>query len=325
MTNFRFLLKNVVTIVACFAGCIIFSGCGDKEKESSNIEVQTKDALTQEMFADETGAKSVTFVTAGAWTSTITGASKSLRSGATVWISISPESGDKAGTHTISINLEPNDTGNERAAVIIISCNGTDITISVTQKATKEDGTLYEKPESGAFDGKITAKVENASEADNANVSKVQALLWDDNIDDDVVIASGSYANGNFTLTLPQTVSNNLLENVEDRFGDPEVEISDKKANIAIVWGFYYYDGDDKRVGSLDYEKGNIYAFFVYADKDVTVTGRSSDNDIYNMSLKKGWNIVYDNPTSIGKKGYTTQSIDGLKWYFYKDDDDIGY
>jgi len=112
--------------------------------------VENETALTQTSFADETSGKSgVTFVTNGAWTSTITeGTTKSTKSGTTSWVSITPDHGNSAGTYTIIISLEPNTTGKARSATITISCNGMDITIAVTQKgvsANAEDDDADER------------------------------------------------------------------------------------------------------------------------------------------------------------------------------------
>jgi uncharacterized protein YjdB len=116
-------------------------------------------ALTQTAFADETGVKSdVTFATTGAWTSSIAEgaapkpASMAIKSTSTAtksaneetgsWRTITPDHGDAAGKYTVTITLTPNTTGEDRTATITVSCNGTNITITVTQKAIKEDGTV---------------------------------------------------------------------------------------------------------------------------------------------------------------------------------------
>ncbi len=128
---------------------VVVTGCGDDEKENQPaIKPQSQEALTQTVYADQTDGKSgVTFVTTGPWTSTIKeGTLKSVKAGTDPWVSIDPASGDKAGTYTITIKLEPNATGEDRSANIIITCDGTDITITVTQKGIKEDGTKYERP-----------------------------------------------------------------------------------------------------------------------------------------------------------------------------------
>jgi len=138
-------LKSI-SLVGLLFGAAVFSGCDDKEKQP-NIKVENG-SLTQIVYADETSGKNdVTFVTSGAWTSAIAdGTAKSTKAGTVSWISINPDHGDKAGSYTVSIIIDQNDTGKERAAVITVSCNETDITITVTQKETKEDGTPYVKP-----------------------------------------------------------------------------------------------------------------------------------------------------------------------------------
>lgn len=107
-------------------------------------------SLVQTLFADDTVARSnVTFVTTGAWISTIkevaatdSATDNTSSKAATDWLQISPSSGDKAGSYTVAITLEPNYTGADRSVAVTVSSGGTDVTITVTQKATKEDGTL---------------------------------------------------------------------------------------------------------------------------------------------------------------------------------------
>jgi len=140
MKKVRFNLSRVVAIATCLAVTTMFSGCDDKNDEPTNITVGNRDALTQTVYADEKPL-AVSFETKGAWTSSISeGTSKSTVS----WISITPDSGNEAGEYTITIVLAPNDTGKDRSAVITISCDGTNISVNVTQKATNKDGTPYD-------------------------------------------------------------------------------------------------------------------------------------------------------------------------------------
>ena len=163
MTRLNFIKSAIIIASTVF----VLSSCEDKEPKT-DITVEDETALTQTSFADETSGKSgVTFVTAGAWTSTITvGTTKSTKAGTPSWISITPDHGDVGGTYTIAISLEPNTTGKDRAATITISCNGMDITITVTQKgepANDEDnepgqtsGITY--PETGKYGLNILAE-----------------------------------------------------------------------------------------------------------------------------------------------------------------------
>ena len=59
------------------------------------------------------------------------------------WLSLNMYSGD-AGEYTLTMTLQPNLTGQDRVAEIIITCADTVIRIRVEQKGTKADG---EKPE----------------------------------------------------------------------------------------------------------------------------------------------------------------------------------
>jgi len=129
----------------------MFSGC-NKENDPPAISVADENSLTQQVFADNEQGSSVSFTTTSAWTSSISAGSPSAQvaqtragTNSSDWISISPDHGN-AGTHTVAITLETNTTGSDRTATITISCNGKDIIITVTQKATKEDGNPYLEP-----------------------------------------------------------------------------------------------------------------------------------------------------------------------------------
>jgi hypothetical protein len=145
-------LRKVVAIAICLTVITVLSGCdNEKEKDTPAISVANNSSLTQEVYADNSQGKSgVSFTTTGAWTSNISTASseKSGQAKATKssldWVSVSPDSGKEAGNYTVAITLKTNTTGADRTAIITISCNGTNITITVTQKGVKEDGTVPE-------------------------------------------------------------------------------------------------------------------------------------------------------------------------------------
>ncbi len=96
-----------------------------------------EDALLEQTVGSETlTAEGVSFTTTGAWTSQVVPVS--TKGSQPMWVSITPDHGDEAGTYTITINLEANDTGEDRKANIIISCGNQTITISITQLATED-------------------------------------------------------------------------------------------------------------------------------------------------------------------------------------------
>ena len=182
---------------------------------------------------------------------------------------------------------------------------------------------------SGAFDGVITAQVENGNIYNNL-VKRVTAgvLGYEDyNV---IVLASGPYANGGFTLTLPQTVDTNHLFLFLEDLNEDLVSISDKNVQIMVVGGYSGFAAFSSSTGDItinDYV-GNISAYkvdstgnpraesgtgtysmatieFIYADRDVTITATDTYTDgeyddhpkTFSISmfmfLKKGWNRVY--------------------------------
>ena len=166
MNKFNFF--KVFLAIMLFA----ISGCGDDENQPTNITVENKDALNQTVYANEMPA-TVSFVTKGAWTSSISeGATKSTVS----WLGISPDSGDEAGSYTITISIAPNDTGSDRSAIITITSDGTTISVTVSQKATKRDGTLYD-PDIAVTNGAALAQTIYANEKPEA-LSIVTKGAW---------------------------------------------------------------------------------------------------------------------------------------------------
>lgn len=116
----------------------IFASCDDLIGGDGQLVIDpVYDALLEQTVGSETiTAEGVSFTTTGAWTSQVVPVS--TKASQPMWVSITPDHGDDAGTYTISINLEANDTGKDRKANIIISCGEQTITISITQVATPE-------------------------------------------------------------------------------------------------------------------------------------------------------------------------------------------
>ena len=165
-----------------------------------------------------------------------------------------------------------------------------------------------------AFDGKITAKVENWNDYKSI-VSKVSV----DITKEDIVF--GTVTNDGFSLTLPKTINDGYLDNI-DLYSSSEVKISDMQAHFFEVWDFYIegYNSDDEYVGRFKYMKENTNlttsVSFFYVDRDVTITGSDKWN-IFNVSLKKGWNKVYTTEDDNGgRTEISTKEVSGLKWYF---------
>ena len=139
-------LRNLVAIVACLAGMAIYFGCTEKDNVPG-IEITTGGqdlSKVQEFFAEANEAASTLgFVTKGAWSSKVTLENTSSRKADdSVWLTIDPSWGDKAGPYTVTISLAANTTGQDRTASVTLSSGGTDITMNLTQKAVTKDGYL---------------------------------------------------------------------------------------------------------------------------------------------------------------------------------------
>jgi hypothetical protein len=136
--------KIVVRLLSLLLAVALFNDCDRKDDISDPIAIDDHQVLTQIVYADELHGQSViNFVTTGTWIASISEQSHPDKK--PTWISINPDNGGEAGSYTMSIDLEPNLTGTERTAIITISCEQKKVEISVTQKATKKNGEVYEK------------------------------------------------------------------------------------------------------------------------------------------------------------------------------------
>ena len=121
-----------------FMAAALLASCSDKNNDYSGdfgqIKVPATRQLEQTVTADDTQtARGVPFTTEGAWTSTI---AEKTRAEAPDWIGISPDHGDAAGSYTLKINLQPNDSEESRTATIVINCGTSKIEITITQEGS---------------------------------------------------------------------------------------------------------------------------------------------------------------------------------------------
>ncbi|MDR0729184.1 MAG: hypothetical protein LBF19_03550 [Prevotellaceae bacterium] len=174
----------------------------------------------------------------------------------------------------------------------------------------------------------INAKVENGNDYN----SVVDTVRWLNYYEDYgfVALASVPYTNGGFTLTLPDVVEDKYLSTVLD-IQLEGITISNRQAKgidltlaafkSGDLRGYFYYG---KNLDGLSYIPP-ISAEFSYWDSDLTIKGTGTISIIgyytytatYDVTLKKGWNIIYGLPDSSGANHitYTTATQIGLKWY----------
>lgn len=142
-----------------------------------------------------------------------------------------------------------------------------------------------------------------------------------DNVYRSDAITQAPYQNNGFTLELPATVGDKYLVTTNDADYLKEISVSDKNSKFYFLYDLSGYNVDDDEIGyfSLEAENDDIYhnTSWVYVDRDVTLKGESKEIDEeydeesiekYDLTLKKGWNIVYESDTESFKNGINVDS-----------------
>ena len=189
-------------------------------------------------------------------------------------------------------------------------------------------GKRAEKEEDGPLlsDGHICAKVENSSEY--SNVAEVKLEGFDFDTYSPVMLASGDWEDGGFTIALPKTLAPNYLHplisgdwlgilawktiyyaplTVIDKLSGITISNENVKLMSAEFWGVnkdgYSVAVSFSPVKVID-EDNYTRAIFTYVDSDVTIsgfTGTRNDfgnppfeiHNIYSIEWEKGWNVWY--------------------------------
>ena len=176
----------------------------------------------------------------------------------------------------------------------------------------------------------ITAKVVDGKDYDSLIDEVIAVIVYDDGDEGaGFAVESGPYKNGGFTIDFPESVSSKYLDYI---FDDPEegVKVSDEKTQGAILF-FSGYSKSGEWVGLFNHEKETKTSYseaeYLYVDRNCTVKGTEKDGKYtytYDVSLKKGWNIIYYTETDLTET-YSSKNPGGLEWYFYDSDNFKSY
>ncbi|MDD2413180.1 MAG: hypothetical protein RBS19_06760 [Bacteroidales bacterium] len=178
----------------------------------------------------------------------------------------------------------------------------------VVFNSCKKDDDIVGGTKGGTNDGnasKITAtNVINGT----TQIKTVKALVYWESGDEDYgtdAIAQASYQNNGFTLELPATLGAKYLETLDadDLEG---ISVSDRNFKSCFLDDLSGYNEHDDKIGDFYLEEENEdsqhYTSWMYVDRDVTIKGEYNEiNEEYNaehinkydLTLKKGWNLVY--------------------------------
>ncbi len=170
----------------------------------------------------------------------------------------------------------------------------------------------------------ITVKVTDNEEYNyydfDSNIDEVRALVDVKNEISDKIgsfsvgeeVATGRYANKSVTINFPDNIDDQFLGytfddydlNVSAGYGLSLVVLQAYRSGIPV--GCFHYSNEKNVSGSL-----------YYCNNDVDITGSTkggSNTKKYAVSLKKGWNIIYE--TYGSTETYTTRDPGNMKWYF---------
>ena len=240
-------MKVMKYCFAAVAALVMLVSCdqiigGDGELIVDPVE----DALLEQTVGSTAlAAEGVTFTTTGAWTSQVVPATKGSQP---MWVSITPDHGDEAGTYTITITLEANDTGEDRKADIIITCGEQKITISITQVATEDvpsNGGEVQTPEYKKYVSKL----------------ELDYTGYDGNKEKDVL--TFEYDDKNRIASMERTYTDSYdSRNIRYSFNyaiDGEVELTMVKNNGYQTWS---------TIVAATHDKAGRVSRFVFADDE---------------------------------------------------------
>jgi len=186
----------------------------------------------------------------------------------------------------------------------------TAVAMMLSSGCKKDDPVGKSNIKTDSFDGKLTAQVESGG------ASKVMAIIGPEIRDYKlygVKYAECSYSNGGFSISLPGIPAVDLMS-VGDLFKNvlkvsgSTLTYSAPEAQVTDI-DFLGFDANDFLKGYFLYKSvdGLTICFFVYTDRDVTVTGGTN----IAVSLKKGWNRLYQTTEKLA-----TKAPSEMKWYF---------
>jgi hypothetical protein len=212
-----------------------------------------------------------------------------------------------------------------------------------------------DKEDDAAVGMTISGTLEFNEKYDNDEITKVQIAIREPVTDNgitlfkNVVLASGAYSDGIFSLELPAMVDDKYLgAHLLDEDFPPSIKVSNKNVKTGVfsistsnfddtkqipttgglvsvltskVYPLVYVKKDDKSITE---------AILLYADRKCSITGSMTMSDetiTYSVHLKRGWNILYETrpeymesaDKQIRREECTTNPISGLKWYVHWD------
>lgn len=254
-------------------------GCSDTENNSApeepSIEMEGE-VDVRPVVGSDGGTSTVTFTASGDWTASVSAVTHTLD-----WLSVSPTQGG-AGTVTLQISAQPNESYDERNAAVLLTCGNAQQTITVTQK--QKDALLVNShkvemdAEGGTFGIELQANVTVTYEIEES------AKSW--------LTAVSSSTRGLTTSTLSFQVAEN-----------PDVSV--RQAVITLR-------GNDLREEVTVYQAGSEPAILL-SQKEYTVP---SDGETIQVELKSNTSYKVVMPDAPWITETSTRAFSAYTHYF---------
>ena len=131
---------------------------------------------------------------------------------------------------------------------------------------------------------------------------------------DAIFYEGGVIANGIMNVDLPDTLHISNLYRIWNKH--PKMKKSDNDALFAFA-KLEAYDKNGNLIGVFEFynPQTGTYGQFIYADRDVTITGKDNACDTWRTSFKRGWNFVFYEQTDDGFT-VSTSYPDDMVWHF---------
>ena len=153
MKKLLLIFASIALMVACTESAPGDDGDDDKKPtpkpQTPSISLESG---TSSNFSEEGGSGTISFTTSEAWSAEV------INSRADSWVSIHPTSGG-AGSATITVTTEPNDTPDDRSATIKIKAGTAEKSVKVSQKQKDALTVTATSFEVGAEGGEIEIEV----------------------------------------------------------------------------------------------------------------------------------------------------------------------
>lgn len=257
----------------------LYMGCSDTENNSApeepSIEMEGE-VDVRPVVGSDGGTSTVTFTASGDWTASVSAVTRTLD-----WLSVSPTQGG-AGTVTLQISAQPNESYDERNAAVLLTCGNAQQTITVTQK--QKDALLVNShkvemdAEGGTFGIELQANVTVTYEIEES------AKSW--------LTAVSSSTRGLTTSTLSFQVAEN-----------PDVSV--RQAVITLR-------GNDLREEVTVYQAGSEPAILL-SQKEYTVP---SDGETIQVELKSNTSYKVVMPDAPWITETSTRAFSAYTHYF---------